>query len=156
VYGPSGLHATMADQKHVLVIGPGLGRDKHMQDCARVAFELAKGMDMGVVVDADGLWLVQVCPCWNSDGLGWYTVAPAGCTGTLCEASSGGIWRYRANMLKERTIRHSRLARYTARHPHSQRHGVQAVMRKDGMSSPPATAYQRRLSACAWFRRARA
>jgi ATP-dependent NAD(P)H-hydrate dehydratase len=33
-----------------------------MQSCARIAFELAKEMDqLGVVVDADGLWLVQVC-----------------------------------------------------------------------------------------------
>jgi len=34
-----------------------------MQSCARIAFELAKEMDqLGVVVDADGLWLVQVRP----------------------------------------------------------------------------------------------
>lgn len=45
---------------HVLIIGPGLGRDDHMQSCAKIAFELAKDMEqMGVVVDADGLWLVQ-------------------------------------------------------------------------------------------------
>nr|ODO01223.1 ATP-dependent (S)-NAD(P)H-hydrate dehydratase [Cryptococcus depauperatus CBS 7855] len=45
---------------HVLIIGPGLGRDDHMQSCARIAFELAKDIEqMGVVVDADGLWLVQ-------------------------------------------------------------------------------------------------
>ncbi|ODO04828.1 ATP-dependent (S)-NAD(P)H-hydrate dehydratase [Cryptococcus amylolentus CBS 6273] len=45
---------------HVLIIGPGLGRDEHMQNCGRIAFELARDMDqMGVVVDADGLWLVQ-------------------------------------------------------------------------------------------------
>jgi ATP-dependent NAD(P)H-hydrate dehydratase len=50
-----------ADKQHVLVVGPGLGRDDHMQSCARIAFELAKEMDqLGVVVDADGLWLVQV------------------------------------------------------------------------------------------------
>ncbi|KAI9639352.1 putative cytoplasm protein [Dioszegia hungarica] len=48
---------------HVLIIGPGLGRDDHMQNCARIAFGLAKDMDqMGVVVDADGLWLVQSEP----------------------------------------------------------------------------------------------
>lgn len=34
-----------------------------MQSCARIAFELAKEMDqLGVVVDADGLWLVQASP----------------------------------------------------------------------------------------------
>ena len=47
--------------QHVLIIGPGLGRDDHMQSCARMAFELARELDqMSVVVDADGLWLVQV------------------------------------------------------------------------------------------------
>ncbi|WWC70168.1 ATP-dependent (S)-NAD(P)H-hydrate dehydratase [Kwoniella pini CBS 10737] len=45
---------------HVLIVGPGLGRSQHMQNCAKVAFEIAKENDqMGVVVDADGLWLVQ-------------------------------------------------------------------------------------------------
>jgi len=38
-----------------------------MQSCARIAFELAKEMDqLGVVVDADGLWLVQVSPDTHS------------------------------------------------------------------------------------------
>lgn len=46
--------------QHVLIIGPGLGRDDHMQNCARIAFKLARDMKLGVVVDADGLWLVQV------------------------------------------------------------------------------------------------
>lgn len=51
------------DRLHVLVVGPGLGRDQHMQDCARIAFELAREIDqMSVVVDADGLWLVQNDP----------------------------------------------------------------------------------------------
>jgi ATP-dependent NAD(P)H-hydrate dehydratase len=32
-----------------------------MQACARVACEIARDMDqLGIVVDADGLWLVQV------------------------------------------------------------------------------------------------
>ncbi|WVF71336.1 ATP-dependent (S)-NAD(P)H-hydrate dehydratase [Kwoniella sp. CBS 6097] len=45
---------------HVLIIGPGLGRSEHMQNCAKVAFEIARENEqMGVVVDADGLWLVQ-------------------------------------------------------------------------------------------------
>ncbi|KAK4683608.1 ATP-dependent NAD(P)H-hydrate dehydratase, partial [Tremellales sp. Uapishka_1] len=51
------------ERLHVLVIGPGLGRSEHMQDCARLAFELAKEMDqISIVVDADGLWLVQNDP----------------------------------------------------------------------------------------------
>lgn len=53
---------------HVLIIGPGLGRDDHMQSCAKIAFELAKDMEqMGVVVDADGLWLVQVGHAFPED-----------------------------------------------------------------------------------------
>ncbi|WWC89158.1 ATP-dependent (S)-NAD(P)H-hydrate dehydratase [Kwoniella dendrophila CBS 6074] len=45
---------------HVLIVGPGLGRSEHMQNCAKLAFEIARENDqMGVVVDADGLWLVQ-------------------------------------------------------------------------------------------------
>lgn len=55
---------------HVLIIGPGLGRDDHMQSCAEIAFELAKDMEqMGVVVDADGLWLVQVDRALSQDGV---------------------------------------------------------------------------------------
>lgn len=55
--------ANCQPSQHVLVIGPGLGRDDHMQSCARVAFEIARTMDqMSVVVDADGLWLVQNDP----------------------------------------------------------------------------------------------
>jgi ATP-dependent NAD(P)H-hydrate dehydratase len=34
-----------------------------MQACARAAFEIARDMDqLGIVVDADGLWLVQSDP----------------------------------------------------------------------------------------------
>ena len=52
------------------MVGPGLGRDDHMQSCARIAFELAKEMDqLGVVVDADGLWLVQVHFTLENNGL---------------------------------------------------------------------------------------
>lgn len=47
---------------HVLVIGPGLGRDEFMQSCAREALIMAKEMDIGVVVDADGLWLLNSEP----------------------------------------------------------------------------------------------
>lgn len=47
--------------QHVLIVGPGLGRDEHMQNCARIAFGIAREMEqISVVVDADGLWLVQV------------------------------------------------------------------------------------------------
>jgi len=49
----------MLSRVHVLVIGPGLGRDKAMQEtCARV-IKAAREKEMPVVVDADGLMLVQ-------------------------------------------------------------------------------------------------
>ncbi|GAA6014068.1 hypothetical protein JCM10207_000226 [Rhodosporidiobolus poonsookiae] len=47
---------------HTLVIGPGLGRDEHMQLAARVAIRLARKNDLYIVLDADGLWLVQNDP----------------------------------------------------------------------------------------------
>lgn len=47
---------------HSLVLGPGLGRDDHMQNAGRVALELARKNDIWTVVDADGLWLVANDP----------------------------------------------------------------------------------------------
>ncbi|GAA5838316.1 hypothetical protein JCM11251_003461 [Rhodosporidiobolus azoricus] len=47
---------------HTLVIGPGLGRDPHMQLAARIALKLACENDLYVVLDADGLFLVQNDP----------------------------------------------------------------------------------------------
>ncbi|KAK0551252.1 hypothetical protein OC845_002261 [Tilletia horrida] len=47
---------------HSVVVGPGLGRDQHMQDCGRIAIELARENNLYVVVDADGLWLLQNDP----------------------------------------------------------------------------------------------
>ncbi|CAE6513190.1 unnamed protein product [Rhizoctonia solani] len=50
---------SIVSRLHVLVIGPGLGRDEHMQNAAKVALQLAKEKGMYVVIDADGLYLVQ-------------------------------------------------------------------------------------------------
>ncbi|GAA5987025.1 hypothetical protein JCM5350_002819 [Sporobolomyces pararoseus] len=47
---------------HTLVIGPGLGRSKHMQLAARVAIKLARENNVYIVIDADGLFLVQTDP----------------------------------------------------------------------------------------------
>ncbi|CBQ70889.1 conserved hypothetical protein [Sporisorium reilianum SRZ2] len=44
---------------HAVVVGPGLGRDAFMQKCAKLCIGLARKHDMYVVVDADGLWLLQ-------------------------------------------------------------------------------------------------
>lgn len=52
----------MLDRLHVLVIGPGLGRDPAMQEtCARVISE-ARKRNIGFVLDADGLYLAQTRP----------------------------------------------------------------------------------------------
>lgn len=52
----------MLPRLHVIVIGPGLGRDPLMQEvCARVIVE-AKKENMPFVLDADGLYLAQTRP----------------------------------------------------------------------------------------------
>jgi ATP-dependent NAD(P)H-hydrate dehydratase len=52
----------MLDRLHVIVIGPGLGRDPAMQEtCARVITE-AKKKNISFVLDADGLYLAQTRP----------------------------------------------------------------------------------------------
>ncbi|CAG7847495.1 ATP-dependent (S)-NAD(P)H-hydrate dehydratase 2 {ECO:0000255/HAMAP-Rule:MF_03157} {ECO:0000255/HAMAP-Rule:MF_03157}; AltName: Full=ATP-dependent NAD(P)HX dehydratase 2 {ECO:0000255/HAMAP-Rule:MF_03157} [Serendipita indica DSM 11827] len=47
---------------HVLVIGPGLGREQHMQGFARLAIQLARAHNLYVVLDADALLLIQEDP----------------------------------------------------------------------------------------------
>ncbi|PPQ98934.1 hypothetical protein CVT24_003561 [Panaeolus cyanescens] len=43
---------------HVLIVGPGLGREEYMQSYAKMALNLAKERGMFIVLDADGLYLV--------------------------------------------------------------------------------------------------
>ena len=50
------------DRMHALVIGPGLGRDKYMQDAARFAIASARKRNLHLVLDADALWLVSQDP----------------------------------------------------------------------------------------------
>lgn len=47
------------DRVHVIVVGPGLGRDVAMQELAARIIGEAKKRDMPIVLDADGLYLVQ-------------------------------------------------------------------------------------------------
>ncbi|KAI8381163.1 H-hydrate dehydratase [Radiomyces spectabilis] len=47
---------------HVLVVGPGLSRDEAMQDTAKALIMKAREQNMAVVIDADGLFLVQNHP----------------------------------------------------------------------------------------------
>ncbi|KAI0305887.1 Ribokinase-like protein [Multifurca ochricompacta] len=50
--------AALLSRLHVLVIGPGLGREKYMQTFARLALGIAKEQGMFLVLDADGLYVV--------------------------------------------------------------------------------------------------
>ncbi|KAG5929465.1 hypothetical protein E4U42_005828 [Claviceps africana] len=52
----------MLPRLHVLVIGPGLGRDPLMQDTVSRVVQAAREKDMPVVLDADALQLVQRNP----------------------------------------------------------------------------------------------
>lgn len=47
------------DRFHAVVVGPGLGRDEFMQKCAKLCIQAAKQRQMYIVIDADGLWLLQ-------------------------------------------------------------------------------------------------
>ena len=47
---------------HSLVIGPGLGREQHMQAFAQAAIDVARSRGLYVVLDADALWLLQNNP----------------------------------------------------------------------------------------------
>ncbi|XP_031194898.1 ATP-dependent (S)-NAD(P)H-hydrate dehydratase isoform X4 [Mastomys coucha] len=47
---------------HVLVVGPGLGRDSLLLSNARGILESSKARDIPVVIDADGLWLIAQQP----------------------------------------------------------------------------------------------
>jgi len=49
----------MLDRLHVVVLGPGLGRDSLMQETAAQIIMEVRKRKMPLVVDADGLFLVQ-------------------------------------------------------------------------------------------------
>ncbi|KAI9681147.1 MAG: hypothetical protein M1817_002429 [Caeruleum heppii] len=52
----------MLSRVHVIVIGPGLGRDPLMQDTCAKVIEAAKSQSIPFVLDADGLHLAQTRP----------------------------------------------------------------------------------------------
>ena len=52
-----GLEALLS-RLHVLVIGPGLGREEYMLKFAHLALDIAKEQGMFLVIDADGLYMV--------------------------------------------------------------------------------------------------
>ncbi|KAH7921224.1 Ribokinase-like protein [Leucogyrophana mollusca] len=49
---------SLLSRLHVLIIGPGLGREDYMQSYARMALSIARSQAMFVVLDADALWMV--------------------------------------------------------------------------------------------------
>jgi ATP-dependent NAD(P)H-hydrate dehydratase len=53
---------SMLSRVHVLVIGPGLGREKLMQDTSARLLDAARQQNIPVVLDADGLQLAQQRP----------------------------------------------------------------------------------------------
>lgn len=52
----------MLPRLHVLVIGPGLGRDFLMHDTVAKVIEAAREVNMPIVLDADGLRIAQTKP----------------------------------------------------------------------------------------------
>jgi ATP-dependent NAD(P)H-hydrate dehydratase len=52
----------MLPRLHVLVIGPGLGRDPLMQDTCALVIQAARKENIPFVLDADGLYLAQTRP----------------------------------------------------------------------------------------------
>ncbi|ORX83729.1 Ribokinase-like protein, partial [Anaeromyces robustus] len=47
---------------HVLVIGPGLSRDQGLITTVEKIIEKAKAVNLPLVIDADGLWIIQNNP----------------------------------------------------------------------------------------------
>ncbi|KAK7677588.1 hypothetical protein QCA50_019399 [Cerrena zonata] len=50
--------SSLLSRLHVLVVGPGLGREDYMQKFAKLAINIAKDQSMFIVMDADALLLV--------------------------------------------------------------------------------------------------
>ncbi|KAF5350267.1 hypothetical protein D9758_007775 [Tetrapyrgos nigripes] len=49
---------SLLSRLHVLVVGPGLGREPYMQNYAKMALSLARSQGMFLVLDADALFLI--------------------------------------------------------------------------------------------------
>lgn len=54
--------STVFSRLHVLVVGPGLSRDELMLDSAKELILKAREKNMAIVVDGDGLYLIQQHP----------------------------------------------------------------------------------------------
>jgi len=53
---------SLLSRLHVLILGPGLGREPYMQAHAKLALSIARSQGMFVVMDADALWMVTQDP----------------------------------------------------------------------------------------------
>ncbi|KAI0352411.1 Ribokinase-like protein [Trametes cingulata] len=49
---------SLLSRLHVLIVGPGLGREDYMINYAKLAVQIAKEQGMYLVLDADALWMV--------------------------------------------------------------------------------------------------
>lgn len=49
---------SLLSRLHVLIVGPGLGREDYMQKFARLAVSLARERQMYLVLDADALFMI--------------------------------------------------------------------------------------------------
>ncbi|KAL1784967.1 ATP-dependent (S)-NAD(P)H-hydrate dehydratase isoform X2, partial [Sigmodon hispidus] len=58
-------------QLHVLVMGPGLGRDDLLLNNIRGILEATKARDIPVIIDVDGLWLIAQQPALIHDHNGF-------------------------------------------------------------------------------------
>ncbi|KAK6505531.1 hypothetical protein TWF481_007426 [Arthrobotrys musiformis] len=58
----SGRIIGMLDRLHVIVVGPGLGRDELMLETAGIVIAAARERGMGIIIDADGLLLISKSP----------------------------------------------------------------------------------------------
>lgn len=60
--GPADRIIEMLSRLHVLVVGPGLGRDPLMQEICMKVVKEARKRNMPLVIDADGLYMVESHP----------------------------------------------------------------------------------------------
>jgi len=50
---------SLLSRLHVLVVGPGLGREDYMQTYTRIALSIAQQRGIFIVLDADALWMIN-------------------------------------------------------------------------------------------------
>ncbi|KAI0738456.1 Ribokinase-like protein [Daedaleopsis nitida] len=50
--------SSLLSRLHVLIVGPGLGREDYMINFAKLAVNIAKEQSMYLVLDADALWMI--------------------------------------------------------------------------------------------------